>query len=170
MVCSMLKCSTCGEMKDESEFYKSSKTRGYYYRCKECQRKRRRKYYKEHRDLELARAIEYRRTHERDLAKERKWSRNRRKRIRLEVLKHYGGDPPKCACCGESIIEFLSIDHIYGGGNQHRKKIFGRKGRAGFSFYCWLKRNGFPEGFQVLCYNCNCAKAYCGICPHQLDS
>lgn len=165
----MLRCSTCGETKDELKFCKSNKTRGYSYRCKECLRKKRRDYYKKHRDLELARAIEYRRTHKRDLAKERKWSRNRRRKVRLEVLTHYGGNPPKCACCGETIMEFLTIDHIHGGGNKHRKKVMRNAKRAGSEFYYWLRKNGFPEGFQVLCYNCNCAKAYCGICPHQRD-
>ena len=33
--------------------------------------------------------------------------------------------------------------------------------------YIWLKNNNFPEGFQVLCFNCNCGKARNkGICPH----
>jgi len=31
----------------------------------------------------------------------------------------------------------------------------------------WLKKNNWPEGFQVLCYNCNSAKRVDGICPHQ---
>jgi hypothetical protein len=37
--------------------------------------------------------------------------------------------------------EALSIDHIKGGGSQHRKKI-----GSGCSFYYWLKRNRFPPG------------------------
>lgn len=167
MVCMLLKCSTCGQLKDESEFYRSNKTRGYSYRCKDCLRKRRKKYYAEHKQEARDYAKNYRATHERNLEKEAEWNRNRRRRLRLLVLTHYGGNPPKCACCGEEHIEFLTIDHIHGGGNQHRKKVMGKKKIAGNRFYQWLKNNNFPEGFQVLCYNCNCAKAYCGICPHQ---
>ena len=36
------------------------------------------------------------------------------------------------------------------------------------SIYSWLIRNNYPEGFQVLCYNCNLGKAHNnGICPHK---
>jgi hypothetical protein len=86
-----------------------------------------------------------------------------RTKRKLQCLIAYGGNPPKCACCGEIHIEFLSIDHIHGGGNKHIKKI----SREGANFYYWLIKNGFPEGFQVLCYNCNRAKGRTGarFCP-----
>ena len=74
--------------------------------------------------------------------------------LRFQVLTHYGGNPPKCACCGEDHIEFLEIDHIYGGGRKHRRKVRKKCG----NFYRWIIKNGFPEGFQVLCANCNRAK------------
>jgi hypothetical protein len=32
----------------------------------------------------------------------------------------------------------------------------------------WLVKNKFPGGFQVLCHNCNYAKARSGRCPHQV--
>jgi hypothetical protein len=31
-----------------------------------------------------------------------------RKEVRLKVLIHYSGDPPCCACCGETHYEFLT--------------------------------------------------------------
>ena len=85
--------------------------------------------------------------------------------LRMNVLYHYGGNPPKCACCGVDHIEFLCIDHINGGGNKHRKEInlFG-----GHNFYRWLIKNNYPSGFQVLCFNCNSSKAHYGYCPHDL--
>jgi len=89
--------------------------------------------------------------------------KNRRK-IRLEVLVHYSQNPPKCACCGEIHIEFLSIDHINNDGAEHRKKI--GKGEL----YSWLKKNKYPEGFQVLCMNCNISKGHYGYCPHQKET
>lgn len=81
----------------------------------------------------------------------KKWKEYSTK-LRLIVLLHYGGSPPKCACCGTENINVLTIDHIYGGGNQHRKKI---GGRLGTKFYLWLIKNNFPKGYQVLCRNCN---------------
>lgn len=87
-------------------------------------------------------------------------ARERHRRIRLLCLNHYSGDPARCACCGETIMEFLSLDHINGGGYQHRHKI------KQATLWEWLKRNNFPEGFRVLCYNCNMAIGHYGHCPH----
>jgi len=70
----------------------------------------------------------------------------------------------KCACCGEWRLEFLTLDHIDGGGNQHRKS-----GMTGRKFYLWLKREGFPPGYRVLCMNCNCSIGFYGYCPHQKE-
>jgi hypothetical protein len=39
--------------------------------------------------------------------------------------------------------------------------------RGGVRFYSWLRRNNYPEGYQVLCFNCNIAKGLYGVCPHQ---
>ena len=79
-------------------------------------------------------------------------------KFRVEALTHYGG---KCACCGESKLEFLCLDHINGGGNEDR-----RQHGLGTSFYRWLRTNGYPDGFRVLCYNCNMALGMYGSCPH----
>lgn len=84
-------------------------------------------------------------------------------KLKMDVLSHYGGTPPKCACCGESYIEFMTIDHINGGGNKQRKEL----GTLGTFMYTWLRRNNYPEGYRVLCYNCNCAYFRSGYCPHQ---
>ena len=78
---------------------------------------------------------------------------------RLKTLGHYGG---KCVCCGEDNYKFLVIDHINGGGRKHRKQI----GSGGYALIHWLDKNNYPEGFQVLCHNCNAAKAHYGSCPH----
>lgn len=87
-------------------------------------------------------------------------------RIRAEknqVFNHYGS---QCSCCGENMFEFLEIDHINNDGSKHRKQI----NKYGSTFYGWLIENDFPEGFQVLCKNCNIGKhRNGGICPHQQD-
>lgn len=87
-------------------------------------------------------------------------SAKRRFQIFLEVIDAYGG--AKCVCCGENNIKFLTIDHVDGGGNEHRRQI------GSPNIYGWLRRNNYPKGFQVLCYNCNCGRARNGgICPHK---
>lgn len=77
-------------------------------------------------------------------------------KLKSEVICQYGN---KCSCCGETNIEFLTIDHINGGGNKHKRDI--KK-----NIYRWLKHNNYPDGFQVLCYNCNLGKNRYNVCPH----
>jgi hypothetical protein len=113
-----------------------------------------RAYYRAHiNHIEEARKI-YRASHK---AEASAWHKNYYRQLRLDAIAHYGG---KCMCCGETEEAFLSIDHINGGGNEHRKKVHRHIG-------LWLKKNNYPDGFQILCHNCNQAKGYYGICPHQ---
>lgn len=90
--------------------------------------------------------------------------RQNRRKVRIEVLTHYGGEPPYCACCGEKQTEFLCIDHVNpGAGSQQRRESGG-----GSILLCeWLKKNRFPLGYRVLCHNCNSAIGFYGYCPHQ---
>lgn len=91
-------------------------------------------------------------------------SKTDRRKSKLEVLKNYG---EKCACCGEGEIEFLTIDHIEGGGGLHRKKL---RDSGEFHIYRWLKKNHWPKGYRVLCLNCNGARGFFGYCPHETPS
>lgn len=96
-------------------------------------------------------------------AEDRKAYRKRVQQIEKRMaFEAYGG---KCACCGEAGIHFLSIDHIHGGGNKHRREI----GSGGYRFYVWLRLRNYPPGYQVLCFNCNMGRAFNGggVCPHQ---
>jgi len=83
----------------------------------------------------------------------------------VNALIHYSNGSPHCACCGDDRFEFLCLDHINGGGNQHRQQLAGSK-KGGASFYPALERAGYPAGFQVLCHNCNMAKHIYGKCPY----
>ena len=83
---------------------------------------------------------------------------------RMQILRHYTNGNLECACCGETHPEFLSIDHIEGGGRKQRAEI---KKQGSLAFYIWLRNQRFPPGYQVLCHNCNQAKGFYGICPHQ---
>lgn len=88
---------------------------------------------------------------------------SRKKRLDREakesVVSAYGG---KCECCGETIIEFLTIDHINGDGFLHRRRV--GKGRK---IYRDLIKAGFPkDNYRLLCFNCNIARGFYGYCPH----
>lgn len=81
--------------------------------------------------------------------------------LKVEVMAAYGG---KCACCGESTLEFLTIDHTNGDGCEHRRSV-----GKGKNIYRDIKRQGFPQDgrYQVLCFNCNIALGFYGYCPHR---
>jgi hypothetical protein len=82
-------------------------------------------------------------------------------KVKIEVLSRYGvlGG---CVCCGEKQINFLTIDHVKDNGSEDREAgLFGR------ILYRRLKKLGFPEGYQTLCFNCNWGKRLGkGFCPH----
>lgn len=82
--------------------------------------------------------------------------------FKCEVIEEYGG---KCVCCGEENPEFLSIDHVEGNGNKHRKEI---TSGGGIHFYRWLRKQGYPKDkYRLLCMNCQCSHGWYGYCPHQ---
>ncbi len=93
----------------------------------------------------------------------RPYSRKAGREYRAKALKAYGG---KCECCGEDRVEFLAVDHIDGGGAQHRRSI---KRHGGTAFYKWLQNNGWPKGFRILCHNCNMSRGCYGFCPHEIE-
>ena len=84
-----------------------------------------------------------------------------------QVFAAYGGY--KCNCCGENEPMFLSIDHVDNNGAAERKS--GLYHGSGTAFYQWLRRSGFPPGYQVLCMNCQFGKhKNGGVCPHQCSA
>ncbi len=107
---------------------------------------------------------EYHKQHrERLLDYYRERGRQKAAALRAEVLAAYGG---VCVCCGEVQQEFLSIDHINGGGNAERRQYGG-----GTAFYRHLKRAGYPkDGYRTLCHNCNLSRGFFGYCPHELSN
>lgn len=93
-----------------------------------------------------------------------KAGKERYAKIKLTVLEYYGNC--KCACCGETRIEFLALDHVKGGGNIDRKKRIKSGERQ--NAYEYLFKLGLPdkEKYRVLCHNCNMAIGMYGYCPH----
>lgn len=155
-------CRDCRIPKPLSEFYLKL---GYYASaCKECDKARTRNWYQEIKDdsgfieKNNARAAMWNRENK---EKRNKKLREYHRHLKMEVILAYGG---KCACCGESNFYFLTLDHINDDGAGHRKEVSTR-------MYVWARANGYPESLQVLCYNCNCAKAFSGFgqCPHKVE-
>lgn len=88
--------------------------------------------------------------------------KERHKEAKLKCLTHYSDNVLKCACCDEDKYDFLTLNHINGGGNKHRQNI-----KQGRTFYEMLVNQGFPDGLNVMCYNCNIASGILGKCPHK---
>ena len=140
-------CVDCHEVKPLADFHRDQNGKfGRYAYCKACTTARRR--------------AEYDADPEKFRTRSREASKRRKIMVRAEVMAAYGG---ACKCCGEDEDAFLCIDHISNDGAAHRRET----GGGGAKTYEWLRRNGFPEGFQVLCHNCNQAKFRLGECPHR---
>jgi hypothetical protein len=131
--------------------HQKEKSRLYRIQHKEHYREYLKKYYQEHKK----KANEYGKI----------FAKEHRANLKFSILAIYSRGQPKCTCCGETYIEFLSIDHINNDAPK-QKKEFKLQGHPYSYLYTWLIKNNFPEGFQVLCMNCNFAKGKYGYCPH----
>lgn len=141
------KCPTCKKRK-------ANPRSGY---CDPCSSEYSKSYYQKNRKRLLAlEAVRRKKNPEQQRLKSRNTSRLA-KRMAIDA---YGG---KCQCCGEDKIEFLSIDHVFGKGRQHRLSVCS----PGTQFYFWLRRQKYPKKeFRVLCCNCNQSLGLYGYCPH----
>lgn len=160
------KCRSCGRELPNSHFECINPTRGWYRRqCKDCILKRNQGYV----EISKQRIREYNREYysknkERIDALNKEWKQKNPDRRKTTSLYHYyalqhdavmayGGY--RCNWCGIDEPLVLAIDHVNNDGKEHRKQL-GTLG--GQKLYKWLKDNGYPDGFQVLCMNCNHAK------------
>jgi hypothetical protein len=78
-----------------------------------------------------------------------------RQNLKQTVFMIYSSEQIKCADCSESDLTVLTIDHKNNDGSKHRETI-----GTGTQFYKWLRQMGYPEGYQVLCFNCNMKKSF----------
>lgn len=83
--------------------------------------------------------------------------RNCNIRIKTEVLKHYGPNSElRCAWpgCVVDDLDMLTLDHVNNDGAEERRNAgYGNRGGAGREQYRRIKRMGFPEGYQTMCWN-----------------
>lgn len=162
----MKRCSKCEKEKDISEFHaniNNGSKDGLHSWCKSCFRKDANKRYflRRKNSEEIRRIRKYANDwRSKNLERSNRNAKRSYQKTRLETLTHYGGNPPKCSCCGEKRLEFLSFDHINGNGSKHRRK------EKYVNLMKWLRVNNYPNGYQVLCHNCNFAKGHYGCCPH----
>lgn len=164
-------CRKCGETKPLAEFPVYDREGRRRHACRVCNDTRVDAHHQANRDRRLAQAraryaadptavwTPERRRRANDLAKVRG------AQLRETVIAHYGG---RCVCCGETHIEFLTLDHVNGDGAKMRREVHGSTAPR---FYLWVIRNGYPETIQVLCMNCNWGRARNGgVCPHKEGS
>lgn len=154
-------CLKCEQLKPLDAFTpRKDGVMGCYSYCKQCRntgsktpafRRKRRQYYADNKAV-------FQRSRHKRRKQERTYDRQRRQKRREAIIKRYGG---RCACCGESRIEFLGIDHVNGGGSRERQQ------RGYYPMMTRLLRSKEPlVGYRVLCHNCNQALGAYGYCPH----
>ena len=87
--------------------------------------------------------------------------RNYINKLKEEMFNLYGN---KCECCGETTKEFLTIDHINGGGGKHRKE------NHQSILYKKIIQENDKNKYRTLCMNCNWGSRLSGTntCPHKL--
>jgi hypothetical protein len=121
---------------------------------------------------QMSEVIDYHKKYEKDNRKilnqnSRYYNEDKRFEVCLTYSKrHSNSDIPCCRCCGENTdVRFLAIDHIQGRKNLSKKET----GLGGDRLILFLKKNNYPEGYQVLCHNCNSAKGHSkdNTCPHE---
>lgn len=118
------------------------------YLCLECSRKR----WQQDRNISLNLISDVKTPNAKTyLDRKNQLSMIRLLKTKIHVIDYYGG---KCNICGIMEIDMLTIDHINDDGAAHRKNSEAK------TIYNWLNKNNFPDGYQVLCYNCNCTKNY----------
>lgn len=175
------RCRQCDEILTKQNSSISAQTK-YIYLCRSCANENRKKWRLENLDIARAKDRKSRLLHrdyyKRQIAKWREKNRDtvreyarthaqtpeyKKKRasfilaVKIEVLGHYGQNGvPECKC-GFKDIRALSLDHIYGDGATHRRKL---KGACGYRMYAILKASGFPAGYQTLCMNCQWIKKF----------
>lgn len=94
--------------------------------------------------------------------------KNRQKTLhdqyKITLFNHYAPEGVKCACCGETEPMFLTLDHINGRSPEEKNYPHRVGGRT---VYRRLVKAGLPEGFRILCLNCNAGRyRNGGTCPH----
>lgn len=122
---------------------------------KEYEKEYMQKYRDTHKDKAREKNIEWRKNNK---VRNRELNRGERERLKLDILNYYSNGTLCCANCGFSDTRALQVDHIENNGAEERRALFGNRLFAGTTFYRWVRRNNYPEGYAILCANCNIIK------------
>ncbi len=106
-----------------------------------------REYYLTHKDMWREKDLRFKTRHPH-------YRQELRLSYKIDTLTHYGGGVLACIQCGENRLAALSLDHINNNGNEHRRQLGNKKNYI----YRLLKNDGYPNGYQTLCFNCQIVK------------
>lgn len=147
------KCLKCNNKKPETDEYFYKKKGHFTSPCKVCQQEKQAEYYQSNKPKPKNTTTKQKTYRNRNKTRLTKQKKRNRSDLRLLALWHYGGQPPECACCGETHIQFLCV-------SDHTKKLNSHR------LYQKLRKDGYPDGYEVLCQNCAHALVTYGECPH----
>lgn len=143
---------------------KGTYSRENYLRNKDKINARSKKYYESHlQELKEYKQRYYQENKELFRERQREWSKTHKDvrhryymNSREKFFEMYGY---LCKCCGESIKEFLTIEHIHGRDTHKKNSAQVDYNKAVIEYR--------PDLYEVLCLNCNHAKGRLGYCPHK---
>ena len=142
-------CKDCGQVKDLEDFHRDSHLPdGRRHVCKDCAKVRTASYRVTNAEQVRAHDYDYRRDPE-VMARNRVQLKRLHEADKAAAFQHYG---ECCAVCGSS--EDLQISYLNDDGQERRDSDSEAR-----TIYRWLRKHGYPEGFQTLCRGCNLAKA-----------
>lgn len=85
-------------------------------------------------------------------------SARERAALKVEMIEAFGS---KCCCCDENNPAFLTLEHKERVHHKQQKRKCHQLMRD-------AKRDGWDRTkYEMLCFNCNCAKEHQGECPHR---
>jgi hypothetical protein len=113
----------------------------------EREKELKRAYYLKHRDVLIAKNVQYSKTHHLEKTISR---RNRFTLLRKQLLDKFKN---RCAVCGIEDARVLQLDHVFGGGRNHLKESGGSR----WVMYKSALADTLGK-FQLLCANCNWIK------------
>src|SRR3990167_2010786 len=131
-------CCRCREIKLITEFSKRNRTSdGLSSYCRECEK------------IENKKLVDKYKTSNNETfrANKAKASKKHSNKIKQTLFDVYGR---KCACCGETTEEFLTLEHIKGQN--------GKKYKSGYEAWKEAIKEYKPDLYEVLCMNCNFVK------------
>ena len=131
---------------------KAERSRRYYQEHSDHLKTIKREWYHKNRDRLIEERRSYVSAHKEEI---KAYAQKYNFALKKEILSYYSGNgKPFCKRCGVNDIDVLCLDHVNDEGHDHRKHTNG----SGTASYKWLREHQFPEGFQVLCANCNLKK------------